>query len=234
MTEPSEQSSKEPLSPERIELAALAVIQNDGLSAFSIRRLAAELGCKPMSIYHYFPSKGHLMDALVDPVVEELLPLPPASLPWRERILQAALSWRRMALRQPGMFLFLSTHRLNTPRSLQVLEALIGLCRTSGASEEDAIRLFRAIGYYLVGAGIEEAAGYDRGPSTVAPVTEAVMRRDYPNVAAAARYFAPDAREATFRLGIKSLIDGWLQRVQPRAATDPTCTPPESLGPLVS
>ena len=47
---------KEPLSSERLELAALELIEEEGMAAFSTRRLAARLGYEAMSIYHYFPS----------------------------------------------------------------------------------------------------------------------------------------------------------------------------------
>ena len=61
--------------------------------------------------------------------------------------------------------------------------------------------MFRAIGYYLAGAVLDETAGYSRGPSTVAPVPEEVVERDYPHVAASAAFFAPQAREVTFLAG---------------------------------
>jgi AcrR family transcriptional regulator len=38
-----------------------------------------------MSIYHYFPSKAHLMDALADRFVS-LIPIRPADLPWQQRL----------------------------------------------------------------------------------------------------------------------------------------------------
>jgi AcrR family transcriptional regulator len=201
-----------PLSPERIEEAALDLIEREGLDGFSIRKLAAALGCTAMSLYHYYPSKGHLMDALIDRVAAGLMPLPPPGLPWRERVRQAALVWRRMALARPAFFLFIATHRMNTPKCLVWLDAVLSLFREGMDNDEEAARLFRAVGYYLIGAGIEETAGYSRGPSTVAPVPDEVMAAAYPNVVAAATYFAPEAREATFVTGLDALIDGWAVR----------------------
>ena len=78
---------REPLSADRIETAALDLIEKEGLDAFSTRKLAATLSCEAMSIYHYFPSKGHLMDALVDRVIgNELTVLSPAAGPWRKQM----------------------------------------------------------------------------------------------------------------------------------------------------
>ena len=44
----------------------MALVDREGLEALSTRRLGDELGCEAMSIYHHFPSKAYLMDALVD------------------------------------------------------------------------------------------------------------------------------------------------------------------------
>ena len=71
--EPVPPSPRPPLTRERILAAALAVIDRDGLAGFSIRGLGASLGCEPMSVYHYFPSKAHLLDALVDEALASVL-----------------------------------------------------------------------------------------------------------------------------------------------------------------
>jgi AcrR family transcriptional regulator len=210
MAEPAETEERLPLTADRIELTALEVIEREGLAGFSMRKLAAALGCTAMSLYHHYPSKGHLMDALIDRVVDELMPLPPAGLAWRERVRQVALEWRRGAKRRPALFPFVATHRMNTPKCLAHIDAVIGVFRDGTASDEEAARMFRAVGYYLAGAVLDETAGYSRGPSTVAPVPEEVMARDYPHVAASAAFFAPPAREATFLAGLDALIDGWM------------------------
>jgi AcrR family transcriptional regulator len=205
----SEENERTALSPERIETAALELINRRGLSGFSIRKLAAELGCTAMSLYHYYPSKDHLFDALIDRVAGALMPMPEPSLPWRRRLRLVCLRWREVALANPGFFLFVATHRMNTPRALAWIEAVAALIREGTASDEEAARLFRAVGYYLMGAGLDETAGYSRGPSTVAPVPEDVMARDYPSVVAVAPYFVPAAREETFLRGLDAIIDGW-------------------------
>ncbi len=129
----TETEERAPLSPERIETAALALIEREGLAGFSIRKLGSALGCTAMSLYHWYPSKGHLMDALIDRVARDLMPLPPPELPWRERVRRAALGWRRMALDRPGFFQFVATHRMNTPTCLVWLEAILALVREGTA-----------------------------------------------------------------------------------------------------
>ncbi len=203
-----EKPGREPLSRDRIELAALELIEREGLQGFSIRKLAAALGCEPMSIYHYFPSKGHLMDGLIDHVVAEMSELPDPTLPWIERLRVLGRDVRRVVTMRPNLFVFVGTHRMNTPRALAWLESVLGLFAESGLPHDDYIRLFRATSYFLMGAALDETAGYARGPSTVAPLADDVMARDFPHVSRAGRLFRPSEFDRTFELGWDIFLAG--------------------------
>jgi AcrR family transcriptional regulator len=200
--------AKQPLSQERIEVAALELIEVEGLPQFSTRKLAAALHCEAMSIYHYFPSKDHLMDALVDRVMgAEMSVLAPEPANWRKQLEFMAREWRSLALHRPHFFGYLAMHRLNTPLALRWLDSIVGLFRALGLGDEYASRMFRAIGFYLTGALIEETAGYWRGHSTVEPLPDDVMEERYPNVVAVGPWFQEKHWEATFEFGLKVFID---------------------------
>jgi AcrR family transcriptional regulator len=205
---PSKAADKPALSAERIELAALDLIEEEGLASFSTRKLAARLGCEAMSIYHYFPSKGHLMDALIDHVVAEMPPFPDGSLPWLERVRWLGRNVRAVFTRRPNLFMFVGTHRMNTPRALAFLDQSIGLFEESGLPRELAVRMFRSVSYYVMGTALDETSGYARGPSTVEPVPDDVMQRDYPHVAAAGQYFSSGNFDKTFELGWELMLTG--------------------------
>lgn len=195
------------LTPERIEHAALKLIEKDGLSAFSTRTLARMLGCEAMSIYHHFPSKAHLFDALVNRVVSELV-VPSPTLPAFERIRRAAIEYRNLALRYPQFFPYLALHRMNTAPALQMLESILGIFHDAGFKAEAAARLFRVFSYYIVGAALDEISGYAKGPSAVEPVTDEEAARNFPLVSAAGRYFKPRHFQKTFETGLDILLNG--------------------------
>ncbi|VIO80276.1 TetR/AcrR family transcriptional regulator [Bradyrhizobium ivorense] len=196
------------LSRERIAAAAMALVDREGLAALSTRRLGNELGCEAMSIYHHFPGKTHLMDALVD------LMLKAAEVPitgeqgWLERLRRAAHGFRAMALKHPKFFPFFATHRLNTPAGVAFIDGIIGILRDAGFSDRDAATYFREIGYYLTGAALDETAGYARGPSAAEPVSGEMIAANFPHLAAAAPYFQPQHFQATFETGLEILLDG--------------------------
>jgi len=199
--------SREPLSPGRIEMAASRLIERDGLQGFSTRKLALMLGCEAMSIYHHFPSKAHLMDALVANALAEI-ELAAPSLPWRERMASAARGFRAMGLRHPALFQFIALYRMNSAAGLRMLEGVIGIFRAAGFGEEEAARHFRILGYYIAGATLDETGGYAKGPSAAEPVPEAVARRDYPLIMLAGAYFKPQHFDRIFETGLELLLDG--------------------------
>jgi AcrR family transcriptional regulator len=209
-------AAREPLSRERIEIEALKLIEREGYDGFSMRKLAAELGCEAMSIYHYFPSVAHLRDALLDRCVAATRRAP-RDLPWIDRLRETAHAYRETALAYPRFFQQVVTHRMNTAAGLRYLEEVLEIFRDAGFDTETAARLFRAMGYYMAGAALDEAVGYSRGASAVDPVPADVAARDYPLITAVNPYFREGQRPATFDLGLEIVLDG-IMRLAPRKA----------------
>ena len=207
---------KEPLTPERIELTAFEVIEREGLENFSTRKLAEELGCQAMSIYHHFPSKAHLMDALVDRLIGRM-DLAADDLPWRERFHQVILEWRKLALGSPAFFRFLALHRLNTAGGLRLLDHMVAIYFDAGLDAETAARLFRTMGYYLTGSLLDETAGYGKGPSAVEPPSNEDIARQYPRIAAVGPYFQANEFEKTFWVGFDIMAEGMERALAERA-----------------
>jgi len=197
---------REPLSRDRIAEAALSLIERDGLDDFSTRKLAAELGCEAMSIYHYYPGKAHLLDALFDRVIGGL-PADDPTLPWRARIETLVFAYRAMAHRYPRFFPFVALHRHNTRVGLTWLERMLAVFSDAGLGTETAARFFRIVGYYVIGAVLDETSGYARGHSAAEPVPDREVEEAYPLVTAVNRYFKPAEHDATFRLGLDTLLD---------------------------
>ncbi|HZN75844.1 MAG TPA: TetR/AcrR family transcriptional regulator C-terminal domain-containing protein [Micromonosporaceae bacterium] len=74
------------LSRERIVRAAIEVADAEGLSAVSMRRVAAELGVATMSLYRHVPGKDELVMLMADVAYGEAPPPEPAPDGWRARL----------------------------------------------------------------------------------------------------------------------------------------------------
>lgn len=211
------------LTRARIVAEALAQVDHDGLAGFSTRRLAAALGVQAMSLYHHYPSKAHLLDAVVERLLGEIEFLPDAA-PIAERLRHVMRSYHRVALRHPAFFPYLSVHRMNMPAGIEFVSRLVRLFNEACPHDpERAARMFRIAGYYLNGATLDEAMGYGRGPSAREPAPQEWVAREHPALTAAGRWFAPSEYEATFELGLEMLMKelGLPQRDGNPAPEDP-------------
>ncbi len=146
------------LTRERIVAAALARIEAEGADELSMRKLAAELGVDPMSIYYHLPDKQALLLAVFDLVLAEL-PLPDASLPWREALRAVGRQFHRLAIAHPRIFPLLIASPYGTPREAEVHLALRDLLLRAGFGPEDCARVTQAIYTYAVGVARTAAHG---------------------------------------------------------------------------
>ena len=201
------------LSRERIVTAALELIDREGLDDFSTRKLGAVLGVEAMSIYHHFPSKQHILDALVDHAVGSV-EFPPEDLPAVERLERLCYAYRAMALRHPKLYPLLALHRTNTPAGVVFLERVLALIEPVAPNDESLARQFRAVGYYLTGAALDETSGYAKGPSAAEPASSAYIAEHCPLLARVGRYFAPNQWDATFAFGLDALTAGLHARLK--------------------
>lgn len=206
-------SKREPLSQERILSVALALIERDGLEAFSLRSLGRELGVEAMSVYHWFPSRLHLLNALLDRVVAEIQV--PIEGDWLERVRRAAWSFRAAGHRSPRFFPFVLVHRFNTETSLALLERVLVALRASGHDAETVARMFRAWIHVLMGALSDELAGYSRGPGATDPMAPEELERRFPAVAALGPFNDAAHHEENFRFALEAML-GAFERIPRR------------------
>lgn len=208
-------AARQPLSRERIVRAALELVHAQGLAQLSTRQLGTRLGCEAMSIYHHFPSKAHLLDAMVDHAIASIEP-PPAHLDPFERLRFMCYAHRAMAHRFPALFPLVAIHRLNTPTGVRYIDSVIATIRELEPDPEKASRQFRAMGYYLTGAGLEETSGYAKGPSAAEPVSDAYVAEHCKALISAAPYFQRPHWDATFEYGLQAMMESFGRDIEAR------------------
>jgi TetR/AcrR family tetracycline transcriptional repressor len=99
-------SGEERLSRETILGAALRIVDDEGLDAMTMRRLASTLGVNPMSIYHHLPNKAAVFAGLAELVFADLdLADPGDSVPWQDQLKSAARAYRGALRAHPNLAL---------------------------------------------------------------------------------------------------------------------------------
>jgi AcrR family transcriptional regulator len=92
------------LTRSAILVAALRIVDADGIAALTMRRLAADLGVNPMSIYHHLPGRAAVLSGLVEHVFSQL-PAPAGGGSWQDRLTSAAHAYRRIVRAHPHLAL---------------------------------------------------------------------------------------------------------------------------------
>lgn len=204
-----------------IARAALAFIDAHGLEALSTRKLAAELGCEAMTLYHHFPSKGALLDAVAEQLTDEIT-LPAEAGPGLRGFLDASEQLYRLARRHPFAFPLLATRRANTPGALRFYDRLVGLLLASGVTPEDAALLFRVVGYYTLGAGLARVATFAQAPDATRPVLESpAALPEIPSLERVAPFLTRARVDALYRRGLSLVCGALLKEVGARGRAAP-------------
>jgi AcrR family transcriptional regulator len=202
----SAKKTRAPLSRERIAQAALELIDEAGLEQCSMRRLGAALGVEAMALYHHFPSKGELLDAVIDLLVAEI-ELPREGPPL-ERLRACIRSYRASAIRHPRAFILLAARRFNSERAFSFYEELLGVFGELGLDAEQSARWFRLIGGFASGAGMAEVASRERvTDATPLRLERAPELIPFPRVRAVAPHLAVKKLDGVFEFGLGVLFE---------------------------
>lgn len=113
-----------PLSRERIIRVAIILLDSEGLSGLSMRRLADRLDAGAMSLYWYFSTKDELLTAATETVLGEIR-LHDLADDWREAIRSIAFDIRAAIHRHPWLRQMLSSRPTTGTNGLAVFEAIL-------------------------------------------------------------------------------------------------------------
>jgi AcrR family transcriptional regulator len=145
------------LSRGKIVLAALDVIDADGLSAVSLRSVARRLSVDATSLYNHVASKDDLLDAVTEHILSTF-EVPPRTGSFEDDLRAVARAFRRHALRHPNATILVLARPTVSPASLVPLETTLALLVSAGCSYEDAVQLLRMFMAMLGGSVLRDAS----------------------------------------------------------------------------
>lgn len=92
--------SKPLISRDRAVAAAIGIIDDQGLEAFSMPRLAGVLGVTTPALYHHFADRSEILAEVARAIVlQTRIPRRPASGQWQDWIVAYGLNFRKAVLR---------------------------------------------------------------------------------------------------------------------------------------
>ncbi len=182
--------------------AALAVAQERGLAAMTMRAVADRLGASVMGLYRHVPTKEALLDDLVGRLLAEL-DLPDPAQPWQRRLHLLAGQVYDLAGRYPTVVPLLLTRAYTAPDAVRVVDATSGLLRDAGIAPGEVPRLERMVATFLLGYAVSAAnRAFWSDPAATGPATA-----DRPGAAADGSAEAPDVWRAELDRDVADLAD---------------------------
>ncbi|MEY9890643.1 AcrR family transcriptional regulator [Catenulispora sp. MAP5-51] len=151
---------KEQLTRERIVAEAVALLDEEGIEALSMRTLGQRLGAGATSLYRHVASKDELIELVTDEVYGELdVPeiTDPAS--WRLALHVVAHSLREVGLRHMWLMNVLGQVGLNYlgPNVVAVTQRSLAVLTTAGFDVHEAARAMSTVSSYVIGITSAEA-----------------------------------------------------------------------------
>jgi len=143
------------LSRARIVEAAIAIADDEGTAALSMRTVARELGVATMSLYRHVPSKDALLVLMADAALGEVaVPRPPRTA-WRAYVeTLAKLQWEGYRRHRWLAPMISMTRPQQLPHGMQHTEAVLFALSNLGLADRDVLRVGVALLGYVRGMAV--------------------------------------------------------------------------------
>jgi TetR/AcrR family transcriptional regulator, tetracycline repressor protein len=152
-------AGQEALSRGRILDAALRLVDEEGMGALSMRRLGADLGVNPMSIYHHVPGKDAVISGLVELVFSGMQVRYTDGSHWQARVRAWAEAYRDLVRSHPNLVLeIVSSAAAVTEAVLLVNEPLYAALDEAGLPPAEVVVVADSVVDFVHGFAIAEGA----------------------------------------------------------------------------
>ena len=205
-------SERAPLRRASIVAAAIALADEEGVDALTMRNLAKRLGYEVMSLYNHVANKGELLGLMVDEIAAEIDDPPPDAAPL-VAVRAIAVSTRAAFVNHrwaPDLWL----RHLPGPARVGQMEQLLRLLDESGLSPELAHHGFHAVTNHVLGYTLQEremtagAMDPEDPDATAQDFLAGLDPEAHPHAIAHVREHLDGETASSFELVLDLIIDG--------------------------
>jgi len=191
-------------------LAAVEVIEADGVGALTMRRLAARLGCSPMALYRHVATKQDLIRAIGEHYLAGIELPDTDGLPWDEAIIAVVSVLHHAVLARAALVEIVAIQHVDAAAIFRAEEAILRALRSAGLSDGDAVRGLSVITSYTVGATQRRAEQRAGSPAAVHRLQRLhqLPADTFPTLRALAGELVSVDFELSFEDGLRLLLQG--------------------------
>src|SRR5204862_751227 len=206
-------TTRAPLSRDRILETALELVDEGGIEALSMRKLAQKLGFEAMSLYNHVANKDDLIDGILDLVLAEgELPSPDGE--WDAAVRESAISVHAALQRHPWACSLVMAPGHIRPARMAYMNALLGRLREAGFSADETYHAYHVLDGHIFGYSLyetshaysdEDAAEFEASLDQFLPVDT------YPYLNEHGRQHlteGPHREVSAFAFGLDLILDG--------------------------
>ncbi|HEV2006326.1 MAG TPA: TetR/AcrR family transcriptional regulator C-terminal domain-containing protein [Candidatus Limnocylindrales bacterium] len=139
-----------PLSKDRVLRAAIALADQGGIDALSMRKLAQELGVEAMSLYHHVAGKDEILNGIVE-IVESDIELPDRGTDWKPALRRTAISAHDVFERHPWAASLTLSVTGRRPARWRYMNGILGCLREAGFTAEMTDLAYHALESHIAG-----------------------------------------------------------------------------------
>ena len=203
------------LTREEIIKEALALLEQQGAGALSMRRLADRLGVAPNALYTHVRGKAELIDGLIDQVYAGLTLELDRSGDWTQQLTTLSQAIRAHLLAHPAVVPYALQQPGLGPHSLRLGEAIYRVLRPAGFSDQAVVGTVYALVTYILGFVALEVPRAGTDPQT----SDEYVRRmwaffaalppgEFPHTVELAAQLARSSTDDQFQFGIRTFLAG--------------------------
>lgn len=215
-----------PVTRHRLLAAAIAVADEQGVGALTMRKVADRLGVETMSLYHHVRAKAEVLDGMVDTVFDEI-DRPDQGADWRVAVRERAISMRDTLRRHPWAVGLMESRANPGPATLRHHDSAIGVLRDAGFSLVMTAHTVSVVDSYVYGFVLQEINLPFDGPAELETVAADIQRTmptdEYPHLTAFITEHALQPGYAyadEFTYGLDLILESLTARVTRHPATD--------------
>lgn len=197
------------LTRESIVHAAVEVIEQEGVNALSMRRVAGQLGVAVMSLYNHVSNKTALLQGVAEYVINTLELAETTGQDWKADARALVRAFRKTAHDYPRCMTVVFTNMVEVSIGIRPAERALALADAAGFDAKTAVQIMRALVAYALGAQMRDLNAARRITQFPDDLTGVYARLDpdqFPHIVASAKEIADYDPEVDFEFGLELLI----------------------------
>jgi len=189
--------------------AALRLVDDEGIDALSLRRLAVLLGVTPMALYWHVRDKAELLD-LVGERLFDAIEVPPPVGDWRAQLREVHRAMLVPLLEHPNAVDLMIGRARFGPAGIALFERILAILRGAGLGPAEAFDAYQSL--YLFQLGFSATARRSPAFRAVQAEGAAYLRSldpaAFPAIAAVAPVIGRRSLEEQYALGLEVVLEG--------------------------